>query len=231
VAQKKTMRLFHWIKDFRFRVFYYLVTKERAGLVTMGGACPWTICTNGLESKSHVLSAGAGNDISFEKALIASYGCHVVLLDPSPTGVATVTKENLPPQNLTFLAVGLAGIDGLVSFQEPHDPAEGSFVRREKPDSVAHKFPCKTLSSLITELAWTHIDLLKIDIEGSEYDVIQDIVENGLKVKQICIEFHHGVTFDHKRRDTVLAILALRKAGYDLIHHTSWDHTFVQRDA
>lgn len=220
-----------WVKDLRFRIFYSLITKKRAGLVTVGGACPWTICTTRLGADSHVLCAGAGNDISFEKALIASYGCSVVLVDPSPTGVVTVKKENIALENLRFLPVGLAGINGLVCFQEPCDRTEGSFVRGEKPGSVGHKFPCKTLSSLITEFAWNDIDLLKIDIEGSEYDVIRDIVENGLNVKQICVEFHHGANFGHKRKDTVRAILALRKAGYDLIHRTGWDHTFFQRDA
>jgi FkbM family methyltransferase len=219
------------VKDLRFKIFYSLITKKRAGLVTVGGACPWTICTDGLGPDSHVLCAGAGNDISFEKALIVSYGCRVVLVDPSPTGTATVEKENIPLKNLRFLPVGLAGIDGLLSFQEPHDPTEGSFVRGERPDSVGQKFPCKTLSTLITGFDWNHIDLLKIDIEGSEYDVIQDIVKNGLNVKQICVEFHHGANFGHKRKDTVLAILALRKAGYDLIHRTNWDHTFVKRGA
>lgn len=219
-----------WLKDVRFRLFYYLVTKRTVGLVTLGDTCQWTICPDGLGTASHVLCAGAGNDISFEKALIASYGCRVVLVDPSPTGVTTVKKENIPPQSLRFLPVGLAAIDGLVSFQEPRDPKEGSFVREGERDSVAHKFPCKTLSTLITELAWNHIDLLKIDIEGSEYAVIQDILKNGLKVRQICVEFHHDAHFGYKRKDIVMAILALRKAGYELIHRACWDHTFVQRN-
>ena len=61
-----------------------------------------------LGPDSRILSAGAGNDISFEKALTERYGCRVVLLDPSPTGVATVERENLPADKLIFMPVGLA---------------------------------------------------------------------------------------------------------------------------
>jgi FkbM family methyltransferase len=223
------MTLPRWLKDLRSWVFYGLITKRRLDLVTLGDTCQWTICDDGLDADSRVLCAGAGNDISFEKALITSYGCKVVLLDPSPTGTATVQRENLSGENLKFLPIGLAGVDDVIEFEEPRDPKEGSFVGNPKFNSAAHKFRCQTPSALMSELAWRHIDLLKIDIEGFEYQVIQHILQKGLSVKQICVEFHHGDPFPYRREDTIRAILALRKGGYDLVHRSSWDHTFIQR--
>jgi FkbM family methyltransferase len=218
-----------WLKDLRFQIFYYLVTKAHAGLITLGQACPWTVDANSLGRNSHVLSAGAGNDISFEKALIVSCGCKIVLLDPSPTGLATVQKENLPPESLKFMPIGLAGLDGVVDFEQPRDPNEGSFVGGGNSNLSSHQFRCQTPSTLMLELGWSQIDLLKIDIEGLEYEVIQHILKNQVKVRQICVEFHHGGGFRHKRKDTIGAVLALRRAGYDLIHRNSWDHTFIRR--
>ena len=225
------MTLPRWLKDLRFGIFYLLATKKRSGLVTLGDACSWTICDKDLDANSHILCAGAGNDISFEKALIASYGCKAVLLDPSPTGIATVQRENLPDESLKFLPTGLAGTDGVIAFEEPRDPREGSFVGNLKSNSAAHKFRCETPSTVMRQLGWSHIDLLKIDLEGFEYQVIQHILQKGLNVKQICVEFHHGSPFPHRREDTIRAILALRKGGYDLVHRSSWDHTFIQRKA
>ena len=218
-----------WLKDLRFRIFYFLVTKTRGGLNTLGEACPWTVDATNLGANSHVLSAGAGNDISFEKALITLYDCKIVLVDPSPTGRAAVQKENLSPESLRFLPIGLAGLDGLVDFEQPRDPNEGSFVGGGNSNFSSHQFRCQTPSTLMSELGWSHIDLLKIDIEGLEYDVIQHILKNKVKVRQICVEFHHGGIFRHKRKDTIGAVLALRRAGYDLIHRNSWDHTFIRR--
>jgi len=218
-----------WLKDLRFQIFYFLVTKARSGLITLGEACPWTVDATNLGANSHVLSAGAGNDISFEKALIALYDCKVVLLDPSPTGLATVQKENLPIESLRFLPIGLAGLDGVVNFEQPLDPNEGSFVGGGTSNFSSHQFRCQTPSTLMLELGWNHIDLLKIDIEGLEYEVLRHILKNQVRVQQICVEFHHGGGFRHKRKDTIGAVLALRRAGYDLIHRSSWDHTFIRR--
>lgn len=219
-----------WLRDLRFRIFYNLVTRKRANLITLGTVCPWTICADGLNAESNVLCAGAGHDISFERALITSYGCKVVLLDPSPTGITTVRKESLPAENLRFSPVGLAGRDGLINFQKPRDIREGSFVGGAALASDGCAFPCETPSTVMSKLGWSRIDLLKIDIEGFEYDVIQHILERRLNVRQICVEFHHGGLFSHKRSKTVKTVLALRRAGYDLINRNSWDHTFIRRD-
>jgi len=224
------MKLIRWLRDLRFRVFYELFTKSVRGLETFGNTCQWTFSPRDCGPQSTILCAGAGHDISFEKALISNYGCRVVLLDPSPTGIATVERESLPPEKLIFYPMGLADVDGLLEFHEPHDPMEGSFVGGAETGGRVVRFLCKTLSTLIGELGWSHIDLLKIDIEGFEYAVLREILEKKLNVKQICVEFHHGPQFGRSNRETVRLILALRKAGYDLVYRSYWDHTFLLRE-
>jgi FkbM family methyltransferase len=205
------------------------MTKRGIPLVTLGEANQWTLSEAGLNPNSKVLCAGAGHDISFEKALIARYGCKVVLLDPSPTGIATVQRENIPPERLNFMAVGLTGRDGTLNFAHPEDSMEGSFHAQPAGLSGGLQFNCKSLSTLMSELKWNQIDLLKFDIEGCEYDVIQDLLEKQLPVKQICAEFHYGLQFDHTRGEMIQKIMALRRGGYDLIHQIHRDHTFLLR--
>jgi len=217
-----------WFKYLRFQLFYKLITKSGVPLRTLGDHSTWTLSDVGLGKDSHVLCAGAGNDISFEKALIASYGCRVVLLDPSPTGIATVKKEAVSATDLQFMPIGLGAKDGTFSFKDPLDAQEGSFIGVGAEGEGTLQFPCKTLPSLMSELGWTRIDLLKMDIEGFEYDIIGQILENRLDVKQICVEFHHREGYGHSRKQTISAILALRRAGYDLVFRTLWDHTFIR---
>jgi len=51
--------------------------------------------------------------------------------------------------------------------------------------------PVKTLSDVIRELDIEHIDLLKIDVEGSEFDVLSGIQDaDWRRIKQIAIEVH-----------------------------------------
>jgi FkbM family methyltransferase len=221
------MNLVHRLKNFRFWLFYRLFTKTGVPLVILGDVCKWTFCDTGLNAASAVLCAGAGNDISFEKCLVERYRCKVVLLDPSPTGVATVQREKLAAGQLQFIPKGLAGRDGKLSFQNPADPAEGSFQRS---DSAANwQFDCKSLATLMAELNWTRIELLKMDIEGSEYEVIHEMLVKRLDVRQLCVEFHYGPEFQHSRSEMIQTIFTLKKAGYDLVHHTCRDHTFLRR--
>jgi len=217
------------LRDLRFHLFYWWAIKRRTPLKTLGTTCQWTISEQDLGPNSNILCAGAGYDISFELSLISSHGCSVVLLDPSPPGIETVAKANLPESQLKFMPIALGGVDGSIGFRAAHDPTEGSFVGDEST-SGAFQFPCKTLPTLLAELGWSQIDLLKIDIEGFEYPVLQDILDRGLNVKQICVEFHHGPQFGRANSETVRMILALRRAGYDLVHRFYWDHTFILRE-
>jgi hypothetical protein len=48
----------------------------------------------------------------------------------------------------------------------------------------------KSFRDIINQLGHKHIDILKIDIEGAEYDVIEDILNAKISINQILIEFH-----------------------------------------
>lgn len=223
------MSLGRLFKDLRFHLFYWWLTQPAGGTCRYGTECQWTICESGLTAASHILCAGAGHDISFEAALTKRFGGRVILLDPSPTGIATVEKCGLPAPALRFLPVGLAGRDGTLNFAPPCDAAEGSFRGGQAEAAAAFQFPCRSLASLMREFGWQHIDLLKMDIEGCEYEVIAEILAQRLDVRQICVEFHHGPAFGRPRGEMVRALLRLRRAGYQLIHHIHQDHTFVRR--
>lgn len=221
-----------WIRsfrDFRFRSFYWLLTRRFQGLERLGGTCTWTINPAELGPSSTVLCAGAGNDISFEKALIERFGCRVILLDPSPTGKATFGRDLISdPALLSFLPYGLAGEDGTFSFTAPEDPAEGSFSATRRSGNHALDLECKSVPTLMAQLGWKRIDLLKMDIEGFEYGVLESLDQNKIDVRQICVEFHHGAGFRATRSDTIKAILNLRRSGMTLVHRVHFDHTFCK---
>ena len=61
------------------------------------------------------------------------------------------------------------------------------------------------------------VDILKMDIEGSEYEVIQDLVKSDFRPKQVLVEYHHRIhntSFDKTRH----SIDSLLKAGYELFN-------------
>jgi len=184
----------------------------------------WFVLTDSL-SKALVYSGGVGKDITFEFALANDYGCRIYLFDPSPTGKNTIAALGMPT-NIYYSPVGLAGKDSTVSFGEPVNSLEGSY-RLGGEQTV--EFECRSISSLMRENGHDQIELLKIDIEGFEYEVIEDIISNRLSIRQIAVEFHDFYK-DINRSSTRKAIRLLKENGYQLIHKRGHDYTFTKFD-
>jgi len=67
----------------------------------------------------------------------------------------------------------------------------------------ALEIPSLRLSSLITQ----KIDFLKIDIEGSESEVLNEIKDELYLVRQLVIEFHSDTKEDFKKLKKMLMVL------------------------
>jgi FkbM family methyltransferase len=214
------------------RVFDTFFCSCDSRLVPFGKECVWHVRPDLLNADSIVVSAGVGNDISFEKELVDYIGCQILLLDPSPTGLRTMSLASNQRPAIEFQPVALAGRDGAITLQAPLQAAEGSYWlgpsgrpgQSGNGDTI--QFPCRSLSSLARERGWSRIDLLKIDIEASEYAVVEDLVQSGLQVGQLCIEFHHfmqGVPITR----TLRALEALRGLGLRFAYKTGSDYTLL----
>lgn len=221
-----------FLRDLRYRLFYGALTKRGYPLLELGNkdtGCSWTFFPDGLNARSIVYSGGIGKDITFEHSLVEKFGCSIVLFDPSPTGLETMAlKENKIPQ-FKFHAVALAGSCGTLKFAPPSCIEEGSWSMQRK-DSAALEVPCVNLSTLLEQNQHRHIDLLKIDIEGSEYEVIDDLIKRQISIRQLLVEFHHGNIHvpGIVRKQSIRAIFKLRAAGYYLIDQSGGNHTFLR---
>jgi FkbM family methyltransferase len=219
------------LRNLRYRLFYGALLNKNYPLLELGNrntGCSWFFCPTGLNQQSIIYGGGVGRDITFEHALVNKFGCNVVLFDPSPTGKETMSlPENQIPQ-FKFCPVGLAGHCGKLAFAPPKDNDEGSwFAQSGDPGTL--EVPCIDLGTLMQQNNHDHIDLIKIDIEGAEYDVIDDLLKRRLRVKQILVEFHHPMVPGISRGKTIRAILKLVSAGYRLLSQDGNNHTFIHR--
>ena len=77
------------------------------------------------------------------------------------------------------------------------------------------------------------IDLLKLDIEGSEYKVLNDILEKNITIGFLNVEFHGEWLNDKwgncaKYKDLYEIILKLEKKGFDKIfEHKYREYGFI----
>lgn len=189
-----------------------ICAKERYGS-DYGG---WDIVTTGLDTRSVVYSFGVGEDASFDLALIEKFNLVVHAFDPTPKSIEWVRRQRLP-ERFVMHDFGIAAFDGNVSFNPPENPGHVSHTLLERPSTKekAISVPVKRLGTIMKELGHDRIDVLKMDIEGAEYDVIEDISRSGIRPPQILVEFHHrfpGVAVSRSNE----AIDRLRSMGYRL---------------
>jgi FkbM family methyltransferase len=178
----------------------------------------WAIKANSLTSESLVISVGVGEDVSFDLSLINKYGCQVVALDPTERSAQWVAK-NVLEDRFIFRQLALAATDGVISLFPPSEAAHVSASCRQSSHTLTDSYvvPCMRLATLMQTEGVTSINVLKLDIEGAEYEVIQDIVQSGLalRIDQLLVEFHHKFS-SFFPQDTVDAVEQLLSSGFQI---------------
>lgn len=171
-----------------------------------------------LGPSSIVYSVGVGEDATFDVALIEKLGAHVYAFDPTPRSVEWVKAQDLPAA-FHFSPVGVAEFDGKGQFHPPTNPehVSHSLLPRATATGSAVEVEFRTLKSLMSDLGHTRLDLLKLDIEGSEYAVLDQLLDEQIPVDQILVEYHHQFR-DIAPGRTRASVQRLRQAGYRVFH-------------
>ncbi len=179
----------------------------------------WVVCTPFIHADSVVYSFGIGTDVSFDIGFIERFGLKIHAFDPTPASIAWV-KEHHDRPDLIVHSYGLADFNGFRTFYPPDNPEHISHTIVPKTTHAAPAFEAefKTLDVIMNELGHENIDVLKMDIEGSEYGVVSDLVKKKIFPKQLLVEYHHGMYPGLTRKDTLDSINELHKAGYKLFH-------------
>lgn len=203
----------------RLRQFIGTELKEKADIardvVTDGG---WTYDPTLLDSSSVVYSLGVGDTIEFDIRLIERTGASVFAFDPTPDAKDTLAASSPPPE-FHLHVTAAAGGDGTLTLY-PRVRSNGTLsatmytmVPEPRNAHIGQVVPALTVSSMTKQLGHAHIDLLKMDIEGAEYEVLDELIANGPLPQQLLVEFHHrhrGVG----RKKTERSLSQLRDRGY-----------------
>jgi FkbM family methyltransferase len=205
----------------------------------------WIVPRGIFNANSICYLVGAGEDLSFDVALAEKYHCATHIFDPTPRSVTHFTDlqkaiikgkpmplantstgfyPSINPETAQFLHFHNYGIwneDTTLKFYSPPNEAyvSHSIVNLQKTDKFI-EVPVQRFSSTMRRLVHAKIDLIKLDIEGAEYQVIESILKEKIKVKVLCIEFDESAAnhFDGQYIDRIEnALKCLIEAGYNLI--------------
>ena len=178
----------------------------------------WWFTPEGLGADSIVYSLGVGDDIEFDISLIEKYGVRVHAFDPTPSSIDMLDGRDLP-QQFEFHPWAVTAADGSLTFY-PRLKKDGTksevmytMIAEDETREDAIEVPAYSLSTISEKLGHQQIDLMKMDIEGAEYEVLDGLLASPIKPTQLLVEFHHrfpGIGLEK----TADVIERLRDAGY-----------------
>jgi FkbM family methyltransferase len=176
------------------------------------------VCSPLLDQTSVVYSFGIGEDISFDRDIIKNHHCNVFGFDPTPKSIKWVQAQHDIPQSFKFYQYGIGVKSGVTNFFLPKvsEHVSGSIINQVNVDDKnSVEVEIKSLEDIISQLGHQRISVLKMDIEGAEYDVIESILKCQVAIDQILIEFHERFFADGKNR-TSNVITMMTNHGYKI---------------
>ena len=190
------------------------------------------MCPTVLDETKVLYSFGVGTDVSFDLELIQCFGVQVHAFDPSPIAGKWIAGRHVPKQ-FHFHPIGLADTDGIRVFNPPEQAGWCSYSMlpesvRPVPQDAEEPIRCPvaTLPTIMRKLGHNRIDVLKLDIEGAEYEVVEALVHSGIEVGQLLVEFHHRYVGLSR---TATAIRKLNQIGFGIFHisETGNEYSFL----
>ncbi|MCP3980402.1 MAG: FkbM family methyltransferase [bacterium] len=159
-----------------------------------------------------------GYEGQWANEIVGRYGCRVFVFEPVPAFAEGIERRFAGNVLVRVLRVGLADRDAQANIVLD---ADGSSMHR---DGGARRvsIELRRAADVVRELDVRRIDLMKINIEGAEYDLLEHLIGCGLigSIRDIQIQFHDFVADAVARRDAIRRELAKT-------HETTYCYPFV----
>lgn len=172
-----------------------------------------------LDPSSVVVDLG-GYKGDFASEIFSQFGSEVYLFEPVPQYFEHCCARFAETPKIHCFPYAVGPTDG--RFQITDDGLASSFKQIERARAPTIEAEMRAIGSVFDELALAHIDLLKINIEGGEYDVLPLLIESGRirTITNIQVQFHlfHGAA--KTDRDTIREALSRS-------HEEAWCYPFI----
>lgn len=168
-----------------------------------------------------VFDVGIGEDMSFSDSLLKMRPkSKIFAVDPTSRSIHWFKKSKFYKiNNIHFIEKALYIQSGDSNFYAPKNKNHVSHsLVVNKNISLDDQVLVETVSleDLCKSLKLKRIDVLKIDVEGSEYQILENLSKRSLLPLQICVEYHdrfYNILFPRSRKTH----RHLKSIGYELI--------------
>lgn len=191
----------------------------------------WGIDKSALSDNPTAIIAGLSDAISFEEKLLKLTDINIIALDPTPaTAQFAQSLADNYPERFRFFINALGTADGEKDFfASKNSQGETDYIYAT-PDAgdclEKYAVSVRSVESLMKQHNIDVLDLLKIDIEGEEYAVLEDLMRNNVKINQIAVEYHYRF-YKNGIRKTLDTHQMLLGNGYRIALRTPWCEEFL----
>jgi len=155
----------------------------------------------------------------FADKISNKFGCKIYLFEPSQSFYKKCLERFKDNKNILCFNYGVGNLNG--DFILSNDN-EASSTKRKIRKIEGEKIKIKKFSDIIEEQRVNNIDLMKINIEGDEYDLLYFIINENLisKINNIQVQFHSFIPGAVKKREEITNLLKNT-------HKNDWSYYFV----
>jgi len=132
--------------------------------------------------------------------IFAKHLCNIHVFEPHPKFVNNIKQRFNINKQIWVYDFGLSSKDQQVTFAAD---AESTSMFKTGKERVEVQLKCA--KTFITEGGFEQIDLMKINIEGGEYELLEHLIEAQLinKIKNIQVQFHHFIPQAESRMNNI----------------------------
>ncbi len=169
-----------------------------------------------LNSASIVFDVG-GFRGDWAESILNRYHCRIHVFEPIPEHVTMLQQRFSGNSNISIHPIGLAG---KTRNQKIGTLALDSSVFKIQGSSITASF--QDVKEIFEQLHINRIDLMKINIEGIEYELLERLIETGLikMITDIQVQFHEFVPGAEILRNRI-------RAKLKETHHCTYNFSFV----
>jgi FkbM family methyltransferase len=148
--------------------------------------------TKKIPKKPITYGFGIGGQIKFEEIISDKFDSNVYCYDPTPAAKDFIINYK-GSKKIKLFPYGIWSKDQKIKFyffdgQSNKGASITNYFETNKND-YSEKLQCYTLKTLMNKNNHKFIDILKLDIEGAAFDVLENILQDKIYPTQIVTEF------------------------------------------
>jgi len=183
----------------------------------------WLVNLDLINDGDYIIDAGLGEDISFIEELLIHKKINIIGVDPTTKSHLFLDKKELNSFKLFKKAIAPFGTNEITMYKNtnPNYVSESYYLDHGSVSNNGYNVECISFKELITTYKPS---LIKMDIEGAEYDVLLECIG----IPQVCVEFHHHCMTSKTFDDTQKLINLMIENNYQIIdNRNNIEFTFI----